>query len=94
MPSDVKQMIGDFIKNKAVFVVAKSYCPYCKKTKAILKKYNINKAVIEWLDIDKRTDAEAIQRYMGELTGATTVPRVFIGGKFLGGADDTEAAHK
>ena len=29
-----------------------------------------------------------------QLTGASTVPRVFIGGHFLGGGDDTVAAHE
>ena len=31
---------------------------------------------------------------MKELTGGRSVPRVFIGGKFLGGGDETVAAHK
>ena len=33
----------------------------------------------------------AIQQAL-RFTGATSVPRVFIGGKFLGGGDDTVAA--
>ena len=31
---------------------------------------------------------------MRQLTGGRSVPRVFIGGKFIGGGDETEAAHK
>ena len=31
---------------------------------------------------------------MKKLTGGRSVPRVFIGGKFLGGGDETEAAHR
>lgn len=30
-----------------------------------------------------------IQDALGDLTGARSVPRVFIGGKFIGGGDDT-----
>ena len=30
---------------------------------------------------------------MRELTGGRSVPRVFIGGNFVGGGDETEAAH-
>ncbi len=37
---------------------------------------------------------EAIQSYMKQLTGASSVPRVFVGGKVLGGNDDTQASHK
>ena len=31
---------------------------------------------------------------MKEITGASSVPRVFIGGKCIGGGDDTEALDK
>ena len=31
---------------------------------------------------------DAIQDEMGKVTGARSVPRVFIGGKFIGGGDD------
>lgn len=32
-----------------------------------------------------------IQNVLGEITGARSVPRVFIDGKFIGGGDDTVA---
>jgi glutaredoxin 3 len=32
-----------------------------------------------------------IQDALGELTGARSVPRVFVGGNFIGGGDDTAA---
>ena len=31
---------------------------------------------------------QAIQTYMGKMTGGSTVPRIFIGGKFVGGCDE------
>jgi glutaredoxin 3 len=31
---------------------------------------------------------------LGEMTGADTVPRVFIGGQCIGGGDDTEQLEK
>ena len=31
---------------------------------------------------------------MKKLTGGRSVPRVFIGGNFVGGGDETEAAHR
>ena len=34
---------------------------------------------------------DAIQDYLKELTGARSVPRVFVNGKFYGGGDDTSA---
>ena len=31
---------------------------------------------------------------MKQLTGGRSVPRVFIGGKCIGGGDETDAAHR
>ena len=33
----------------------------------------------------------AIQNYLQQITGARSVPRVFINGKFYGGGDETAA---
>ena len=33
------------------------------------------------IELETRQDGSAIQQYLAELTGARTVPRVFIGGK-------------
>lgn len=35
-------------------------------------------------------DPSAIQQTLGQLTGGTSVPRVFISENFIGGGDDTE----
>lgn len=40
--------------------------------------------------VDGDIDPSTIQSYLGELTGGTSVPRVFIDTKFIGGGDDTE----
>lgn len=39
--------------------------------------------------LDQRSDGDKIQDYLLQLTGGRSVPRVFIGGKFIGGGDDT-----
>ena len=92
--SATKQLVDDLIQSKAVFVVSKSYCPYCRKTRDILKEYKIDQEVFEWLDIDKRDNCEKMQKYMARLTGGRSVPRVFVGGKFVGGGDEIETAHR
>jgi glutaredoxin 3 len=45
------------------------------------------------VELDERDDGNAIQDYLGQLTGGRSVPRVFVGGKFIGGGDDTVALH-
>lgn len=39
------------------------------------------------VELDTREDGDLIQTHMQHLTGARTVPRIFIDGKFLGGGD-------
>jgi len=82
------------IETGNVVMVAKSYCPHCKRTKGILEEYGINGDKYDIFDIDLDTpDMAEIQAYMGEVTGATSVPRVFIGGNFVGGADGVTELH-
>ena len=47
---------------------------------------------MEILEIEKRPDCSEIQSYLRDLTGASSVPRVFIGGQCIGGGDDTAAS--
>jgi len=82
------------IKDKPVFIISKEYCPFCVKAKDALKGYNIKPECIEIMEIENSPDMNEIQDFMKQLTGGRSVPRVFIGGKFIGGGDETMAAHK
>ena len=73
-------------RHSPVVIFSKSYCPYCTKAKAAFKGIGVHAQVIE---LDERDDCAAVQTELGKLTGATSVPRVFVGGKFVGGGDDT-----
>jgi len=92
--SGVKAEMDELIQSKAVLLISKSYCPYSKKAKQVLAKYNIDPEKFEVIEIDQRKDMDKIQAYMKKLTGASSVPRVFIGGRCIGGGDETAAAHK
>ena len=41
------------------------------------------------MELDTRADGQDIQDIMLSMTGARSVPRVFVKGKFVGGGDDT-----
>ena len=43
------------------------------------------------VELDERPDGADLQDYLLRLTGGRTVPRVFVGGKFIGGSDDVAA---
>jgi len=82
----IKQTVSD---NKVV-IYSKTYCPYCTRAKGLFKELSVPAEVIE---LDQRGDGSDIQQTLTTITGSRTVPQVFIGGKFIGGCDDTMAAY-
>ncbi|KAF4707528.1 hypothetical protein FOZ62_020147, partial [Perkinsus olseni] len=85
---EVKKLVDDEIKQNRVMVFSKSYCPHCKRAKNALNSIGAEYKVVE---LDGRPDCAAIQDYLNEITGARTVPRVFIDGKCIGGGSETAA---
>jgi len=85
-------MADEFVKlqvsSNKVVVFSKSYCPYCKKAKAAIKDAGLSEFYV--IELDERDDGDAIQDALLKITGARSVPRVFIGGKFVGGGDDVK----
>lgn len=90
IPDSVKTFVDSLIVEKKVVVFSKSYCPYCTKAKKVLDKYPIISGQYIVIEIENRDDCSHIQNYLKQLTGASSVPRVFINGQFVGGGDDTQ----
>lgn len=91
--ASVLQYIENLIRMNPVMVFSKSYCSYSQRAKNILSKYlGGNFAVLELDQI--YTGSTVYQDKLQLLTGERTVPRVFIGGKFVGGADQIEILDK
>ena len=67
-------------------IYTKSYCPYCVKAKALLKRKGL---AFEEVDIENDT-ALALQ-VMERAGGRKTVPQIFIDGAHIGGCDDLYA---
>jgi len=88
----VADTISKLISENAVMVFSKSYCPYCAKAKRILSQYTLKSYKI--YELDQIADGDSYQESLHKLTGARSVPRVFIGGKCIGGGDDTEKLDK
>ena len=86
------QSLEKLITSHKIVVISKSYCPYCRKAKNALKSYNIDDMHV-W-EIDGEPNSAQIQECLMQMTGARTVPRVFINGKFVGGGEDTVRMHK
>jgi glutaredoxin 3 len=91
---DVRIFCDTTISTVKVVVFSKTFCPYCRKAKSILAQYPIDPKRMEVLELEKRPDCQEIQAYMKTLTGASSVPRVFINGQCIGGGDDTAKLHE
>ena len=73
--------------NKVCILKLPSSKPYFV-FKAILEGYGIDASKIKIFEIENEPEMQAIQNHMGKITGGSTVPRIFIGGKFVGGCDE------
>ncbi|KAH0777129.1 hypothetical protein KY290_008540 [Solanum tuberosum] len=88
---DSSAFVKKTISSHSIVIFSKSYCPYCRKAKAVFKELNQKPHVVE---LDERDDGWSIQDAISEIVGRRTVPQVFINGKHIGGSDDTIEAYE
>ncbi|KAK9441821.1 Glutaredoxin-C6 [Metarhizium brunneum] len=80
--------VQTLIDEYPVVVFSKSYCPYCRATKEILKKLG---AEFKALELDQIPDGAALQDALEDITGQRTVPNVHIRQKHIGGNSDVQS---
>lgn len=85
------KMIQDHNTANQVVIYSKTYCPYCRATKSLLKKNQIEAKVIE---LDQEPQGAAIQQALLAMTGQRTVPHVFVNHKHVGGNDSVQEAFR
>merc|ERR1712012_764641 len=92
----LRDEIDEQIAKYKVFMISKKSCPFCRTAKSILQdsQYLIPEDHLFIRDISNDPNQHLIQDYMSVLTGARTVPRVFIGGKFVGGGNEVASLHR
>ncbi|XP_004251165.2 glutaredoxin-C4 [Solanum lycopersicum] len=88
---DSSAFVKKTISSHSIVIFSKSYCPYCKKAKAVFRELNQKPHVVE---LDERDDGWNIQDAISEIVGRRTVPQVFVNGKHIGGSDDTIEAYE
>jgi glutaredoxin 3 len=71
-----------------VTVYTTTYCPYCVRAKALLKRKGI---AFEEIPVDGQ---EAMRAWLVEKTGQLTVPQIFAGDRSLGGFSDLDALER
>ncbi|KAJ7116515.1 glutaredoxin [Mycena epipterygia] len=87
----VQEFVDNAIATNKITIFSKSWCPYCKRTKALFaEKFPEEEPLV--LELDEREDGAKIQEYLEEKTGQSSVPNVFVNQKQVGGNDKTQAA--
>ncbi|XP_026803055.1 glutaredoxin 2 isoform X2 [Pangasianodon hypophthalmus] len=85
------QFIQDVVSHNCVVIFSKTTCPYCKMAKNVFNQIGATYKVIE---LDKHNDGQQLQEALAQMSGARTVPRVFINGQCIGGGSDTRQLHE
>ncbi|XP_052501105.1 glutaredoxin-1-like [Budorcas taxicolor] len=78
---------------KVVMFIKPTY-PYCRRTQEFLSQLPFKQGPLEFADITANGNINEIQDYLEQLTGARTVPRVFIGKEYIGGCIDLVNMHE
>ncbi|KKP03262.1 glutaredoxin 3 [Trichoderma harzianum] len=74
-----------------IVVFSKTWCPYCKATKA---KLNELKAQYEVVELDNRNDGDDLQDALLEISGQRSVPNIFFAQQHVGGNSDLQELDK
>jgi len=89
--AEIKDNVLSLIKQDRVVIFSKSTCPYCWDAKKVFDKLGQKYVTIE---LNQHPQGSQIQDILLGMTGARTVPRVFVDGKCIGGGSDTVQLQK
>eukprot|EP00930_Biecheleria_cincta_P090483 TRINITY_DN79874_c0_g1_i1.p1 TRINITY_DN79874_c0_g1~~TRINITY_DN79874_c0_g1_i1.p1 ORF type:complete len:224 (+),score=40.24 TRINITY_DN79874_c0_g1_i1:91-762(+) len=85
----VRARIDSEVKSSPVVVYSYSLSPFCSEAKSLLDslgaRYKTIELAPEWLPGLAPVEAAQVRAELGALTGQTSMPHVFIGGKSIGG---------
>ena len=81
----IRARLDSLIAENPVLVLTFETCPYCIKAKEVL---DAKKTKYTEVDLTKDPDGKALRAEMGEMLGRTSVPAVWINGKFIGGCNE------
>ncbi|XP_062869278.1 glutaredoxin 2 [Trichomycterus rosablanca] len=85
------KFVQDVVSHNCIVIFSKTTCPYCKMAKDVFNEIGATYKVIE---LDKHNEGRQLQEVLAQISGARTVPRVFINGECIGGGSDTQQLHR
>ncbi|KAL8244698.1 hypothetical protein R6Q59_010956 [Mikania micrantha] len=78
------------VSSRPVVIFSRSSCSMCHTIKTLLLEFGVNPAIYE---LDEMTKGPEIEQSLLRLGPNPIVPAVFIGGKFVGGANEIIGLH-
>ncbi|KAL2458550.1 Monothiol glutaredoxin-S2 [Forsythia ovata] len=82
--------VSKIVSEKPVVIFSKSSCCMSHTIKSLFCEFGVNPAVYELDEIQRGREIEAA---LSRLGCNPTVPAVFIGGEFVGGANEVMSLH-
>lgn len=83
-------MVTRMVSERPVVIFSRSSCSMCHTIKSLLLEFGVNPAVYELDEISKGREIEQALMRAGR---NPIVPAVFIGGEFVGGANEIISLH-
>ncbi|XP_077133913.1 glutaredoxin 2 isoform X1 [Ranitomeya variabilis] len=84
--SEALKSVQDTVSENCVVIYSKTSCPYCTMAKDAFNSINVNYKSIELDEVD---NGRQLQEALHQMTGARSVPRVFVNGACIGGGTET-----
>jgi len=81
----VRAELHSIIHDHDVVVFSATYCPFSFAVKQVLTSEGLPFTAVEWNTLP---EGSALVAELGALYGRTSIPAVFIGGKYIGGCND------
>ncbi|KAL0049507.1 hypothetical protein WJX82_003812 [Trebouxia sp. C0006] len=88
-----QSLVTKALQDNLVMVFSKPHCPHCLRAKRVLDA-ELGQSRYVVMELENRSDCAAIQDYLRQITGARTVPRVFLQGECIGGGAETAQLQK
>ena len=85
--ASVKREVESFVEENSIAMFSFSTCPFCRRAKDFLDEKGVKYSVLE-LDELEGNKGNEIRAILGKKTKRTSVPSIFIGGKYIGGCND------
>ena len=82
--------IHTLVAENPVVMFSKTWCGFCSQAKSLFMKLAVTPRVVE---LNQRDDGSHMQSVLAEMTGRSTVPNIWINGRYFGGCNDAMDAY-